>query len=85
MILCHLAIRATEAKELKDRGEERLLTSSRWCLLKRPENLTDKQVIKLKELLAINLKTIRSYLLREDFQHFWSCKSPAWACKFLDD
>jgi transposase len=49
-------IRASEARELKTRGEEPVLTGSRWCLLKRPENLTDKQVVKLEELLAINLK-----------------------------
>jgi transposase len=78
-------IRAAEARELKTRGEEAVLTGSRWCLLKRPENLTDKQVVKLEELLAINLKTIRAYLLKEDFQNFWSYISPAWAGKFLDD
>lgn len=78
-------IRASEAKALKVKGEEPLLTGSRWCLLKRPENLTDKQVVKLEELLAINLKTVRAYLLKEDFQNFWSYTSPAWAGKFLDD
>ena len=78
-------IRAAEAKDLKAKGKQPWLTGSRWCLLKRPENLTDNQVVKLKELLAINLKTIRAYLLKEDFQNFWSYKSPAWAGKFLDD
>ena len=34
-------IRANEANELKSKGKEPLLTKSRWCLLKRPENLTD--------------------------------------------
>ncbi len=28
---------------LKNKGKEPLLTKSRWCLLKRPENLTEKQ------------------------------------------
>ncbi|MEJ2033262.1 MAG: ISL3 family transposase [Deltaproteobacteria bacterium] len=78
-------IRATEARELRAKGEEPILTGSRWCLLKRPENLTDKQVVKLKDLLAANLKTIRAYLLKEDSQRFWRYKSPAWASKFLDD
>lgn len=78
-------VRATEAKELKAKGQEPLLTGSRWCLLKRPENLTDKQVVKLRDLLAINLKTVRAYLLKEDFQHFWTYKSATWAAKFLDD
>lgn len=78
-------VRATEVKELKAKGKEPLLTGSRWCLLKRPEHLTERQVVRLKDLLAINLKTIRAYLLKEDFQQFWGYKSPARAGKFLDD
>ena len=78
-------VRATEARELKAKGKEPALTGSRWCLLKRPENLTDKQVVKLEELLAINLKTVRAYLLKEDFRAFWGYRSPAWAGRFLDD
>jgi len=57
---------------------------SRWCLLKRPENLTDSQEIKLKELLSCNLQTTRAYLLKEEFQFFWEYVSPAWAAKFMD-
>ena len=78
-------VRATEAKTLKAQGKEPVLTGSRWCLLKRPENRTEKQTVKLKELLAINLKTVRAYLLKEDFQRFWAYKSAGWAGKFLDD
>jgi hypothetical protein len=28
-----------------------------------------------KDLLAINLKSVRAYLLKEDFDHFWRYKS----------
>jgi transposase len=28
--------------------------------------------------------SVRSYLLREDFQRFWTYTSPGWAVKFLD-
>ena len=77
-------IRAQEARELKAKGEKPLLTGSRWCLLKQPRNLTDKQVDRLEDLLACNLKTVRAYLLKEDFQRFWDYISPAWAGKFLD-
>ena len=69
----------------QDQGERtRALTGSRWCLLKRPENLTDKQVDQLQDLLTCNLRTVRAYLLKEDFQRFWEYQSPAWAGKFLD-
>ena len=78
-------IRAEESKRLKQDGYEPVLTKSRWCLLKRPENLTAKQTVKLSELLKYNLRSVRSYLLREDFQRFWEYVSPAWAGKFLDE
>jgi transposase len=77
-------VRAQEAKELKDKGYDPVLTKSRWLLLKRPENLTEKQETKLADLLQYNLKSIRSYLLKEEFQLFWSYKSPYWAGQFLD-
>jgi transposase len=78
-------IRAEEAKRLKRDGYEPVLKKSRWCLLKRPENLTEKQTVKLAELLKYNLRTVRAYLLREDFQRFWEYRSAAWAGKFLDE
>jgi transposase len=77
-------VRAEEARKLKREGYEPVLTNTRWLLLKRPENLTAKQEPKLAELLRYNLKTVRSYLLKEEFQFFWSYASPYWAGRFLD-
>lgn len=77
-------VRAQETRSLKEKGKEVVLKHSRWCFLKNPENLTDNQKIKLKDLLACNLKTIRAYLLKEDFQNFWDYASATWAGKFLD-
>ena len=77
-------VRAAEVKQLKVDGYEPVLTRSRWVLLKRPENLTDSQATKLSELLDCNLKAIRSYLMKEDFQQFWDYTYAAWAGKFLD-
>ncbi len=79
------AVRAAEAKAMKADGYEPVLKNSRWALLKRPENLTDKQTVKLKELLQYNLRSVRAYLMREDFQRFWGYRSPSWAGKFLDE
>jgi transposase len=78
-------IRAEEAKRLQRDGYEPVLKRSRWCFLKRPENLTDKQTVKLSELLRYNLRTVRAYLLREEFQRLWEYISPAWAGKVLDE
>jgi transposase len=77
-------VRAGEARRMVREGYEPVLKNKRWCLLKRPENLTDKQNISLRELLAYNLKSVRAYLLKEEFQLFWDYESPAWAAKYLD-
>ena len=63
-------IRAKEARELEAKGYEPILKRTRWCLLKRPENLTSKQEITLANLVQYNLKAVRAYLLKEDFQFF---------------
>jgi transposase len=78
-------VRADEARRMKDDGYELVLKHSRWCLLKRPVNLTVKQVVKLNDLLKYNLASVRAWLLREDFQRFWEYQSATWAGKFLDD
>jgi transposase len=66
-------VRRAEAKQLERDGYEPILKHSRWCLLKRRENRTKRQTVKLKELL------------QEDFQRFWEYDSPTWAGKFLDE
>jgi transposase len=76
-------IRAAEARRLERDGYEPVLKHSRWCLLKRAWNRTKREVVKLRELLQYNLKTVRAYLLKEDFQRFWEYTSPTWAQKFL--
>ncbi len=77
-------VRAQEARALKARGLAPVLTRTRWLLLKRPANLTDAELPRLVDLLHYNLRAVRSYLLREEFQYFWTYVSPAWAGRFLD-
>jgi len=78
-------VRAEESRRLARDGYEPVLKRSRWCLLKRPANLTDRQTVTLTELLKYNLRTVRAYLLREEFQRLWEYASPAWAGKFLTE
>ena len=77
-------VRADEARRMKSEGHDPILKHSRWCLLKRPSRLTEKQGMKLADLLRHNLKTVRSYLLKEEFQLFWDYVAPYWAGLFLD-
>lgn len=77
-------VRRHESGELRRTGYEPVLTGSRWCFLKKPSNLTQRQKPRLRELLRLNLRTVRAYLLKEDFQFFWTYASATWAGRFLD-
>ena len=76
-------IRAGEARQMAQKGFA-VLKRSRWCFLKRPENLTEKQQSKLTDLMRYDLKSVRGYLLKESFQLFWEYSSPYWAGVYLD-
>lgn len=88
-IVAHLSkaidkVRASEARDLAKRGRGELLKHSRWALLRRPENRTEKDDAKLADILRANLRTARSVLLREDLYALWTYHSRFWAGKFLD-
>lgn len=78
-------VRAKEAKDLSKQGKEPILKKSRWLFLKRKQNLKGKQVERLSEIVKHNLRTVRAYLLKEEFQLFWNYISPYWAGRFLDE
>ncbi len=60
-------VRRGEVKQLERDGYEPILKHSRWCLLKRRENRTKGQTVKLKELLQYNLQSVKAHLLRGAF------------------
>ena len=78
-------IRRGEVKQFKADGEHNVLERKRWLLLKRPDNLSQKQTASLGELLKLNLRSIKAYLLREDFQRFWEYQRVDFAEKFLEN
>ncbi|SAL88581.1 transposase [Caballeronia choica] len=55
-------VRADETRRMSREGYEPVLKKSRWCLLKRRENLTDKQRLRMRDLLQYNLRTVRAWL-----------------------
>ena len=76
-------IRIAEVKSLAKDGYEPILKNSKYCFLKRKENLTEKQKIKLNDILQYDLKIVRAHLLKESFQAFWEYSSPYWAEQYL--
>jgi len=86
--LCNDAVdevRRAEARKLREMGDTVTLKHTRWVLLKRRTNLKHRQRGRLRELLRVNLATVRAYLLKEDLGHFWTYKSTTHAARFLDD
>ncbi|MFH1798144.1 MAG: ISL3 family transposase [Candidatus Omnitrophota bacterium] len=75
--------RRAETSQLKHDGYEPILEKARWCLLKNRENQKTSQLARLRELVQYNLKTIRCYLLKEAFGHFWTYKTRWGAQRFL--
>jgi len=53
--------------------------------LKRAENLNEPQSVRLAEIVRHNLRTVRAYLLKEEFQQFWEYESVISAGRFLDE
>jgi len=78
-------IRRDEVKQFKTSNQENVLERKRWLLLKRPDNLSEKQTARMGELLKLNLASIKGYLLREDFQRFWEYQRYDFADKFLEN
>jgi transposase len=88
-IVAHLSkaidkVRAAEGRELRKKGRGQLLKNSRWSILRRPENRTAKDKMKLADIVRANLKTARAVLLREELYVFWTYHSSVWAGKYLD-
>ena len=77
--------RKLDVARLKAEKKEKVLTKSKYIFLKNPENLTEKQAVKLQDLLRCNLRVVRAYLMKEDFERFWSYKSWYHAGRFLHE
>lgn len=74
-IVRHLAdavdkVRREEARRLKEEGQAELLSGTRYIFLNNPENLTERQRLRLSDLERLNLKVNRAYLLKEAFRTF---------------
>jgi transposase len=76
-------VRREEVRSLRAAGRPAMLTKTRWLLLKRRENMSTDERGRLRELLRINLRSVRACLLKEQFQRFWDYSSGRWGEKFL--
>jgi transposase len=81
-------VRRKETSRLRAKGRE-VLVKTRWIWLKKPRNLTRKQRRHRRDILDspvnLNLRTIRAYFFRLEFDHLWDFNLPTRAGAFLDD
>jgi transposase len=77
-------VRRSEVKKLNSEGKPAYLKKCRWLFLKRRIKVRGKARTRLRELLDMNLRTVKAYLFKEDFDHLWTYNSPTWAGKFID-
>lgn len=57
---------------------------TKYLLLKNRENLKEKDIKPLEELLAVNRNLSISYILKDDLKQLWQKKSPRWVKFHLD-
>ncbi len=77
-------VRRSEVRRLKEQGfDDGLLKHTKYCFMKNENNLTDKQRLKLADVLQYDLKSVKAYLLKESFQSYWHYQSPYWAQWYL--
>jgi transposase len=78
-------IRCQEVSWLRMRGHPAYLKKMRWILLKKPRNLKKSERDKRDKLIMrSNLRSVRAYLFRLDFEHVWCYKIASHAGAFLD-
>lgn len=77
-------VRIEESQRLKKNGYEPILDKTKYCFLKKEENLTKNQNAKLNDILQYDLRSVRAYLLKVSFEAFWQYNSPYWAEWFLN-
>lgn len=63
-------IRISEIKRVGKKSSE-YLKGTRWLLLKRPENLRESEKESLRNLLKINKRLFKVYVLREEFRQIF--------------
>lgn len=64
-------VRRDEVRKADTKENRRYIKGTRWLLLKNPENLTEKQVPRLEEILEANENLFKVYVLKEDLKAIW--------------
>jgi transposase len=75
-------VRRAEPRGLRQAEDDRL-TGTKYLWLRRPQDLTAAQRRQLRTLLQSDLKVARAWMLKEQFQRFWTYVYHGAATKFF--
>ena len=78
------AVRKSEYRRLQAK-DRKYIKGQKYTLLSRKENLTTEGRRALKELLAVNKRLNKAYLLKESFGQLWSYRREGWARRFFEN
>lgn len=78
-------VRRDEAARLRAAGGGVPLKHTRWLLLKNPKNLSANEGARLADLLRLNLRTVKAYLLSDILRGYWDQKTRAAGARFLQN
>ena len=76
-------VRKSEYKRMEG-SQRRYIKGSKYILLAHRSNLDAKGRRTLDELLRVNRRLSKAYLLKESFNRIWTYKSEGWARRFFD-
>lgn len=62
-----------------------LIKGTRWLWLKASASLKRKEKCTLAEIMKVNRRLCRAYVLKEDFETFYSCNTAEKAARFLKE
>jgi transposase len=86
-IIQHLHTAVDQVRRAEHRGlrqaEDDRLTGTKYLWLRRPQDLTASQRRQLRTLLQSDLKVARAWMLKEQFQRFWTYAYHGAATKFF--
>lgn len=66
-------------------ADGKLIKGTRWLWLKAAGNLKRKEKQTLREIMAVNRRMARAYILKEDFEGFYECEDQDEARRFFRD
>lgn len=80
-------VRVDEANRLRhDKSARKVIKGSRWLLLRNAENIkSERDRVRLRELLAANRKLATVYVLKDDLKALWAYRHEGYAWRFWLD